>query len=317
MASTTPLSYQTTMPEYPDVSYQAWVNKYNLGNSFKIQGNGYDADFGRFGHSIAAWANGYPSYETWRTNMLDEYNAALSAYNTWLSSGAGIRASAESGEYNPSYFQAGSSNASPLNYQDVSAGSGFSEMAQGVSGIINFVMALQGLRMKSAQLRGIDLANEKLAIENKYLPDLLSNKRTKGFLSNDALELLNTVELASRFGDLGTDMISPSGKHTYNLSGVSKGLQYQTAVQDLSLVKATGVLRKAQSDMMNWSEKEKKFYVENMQQIEKDILNGKLSYINGQVDFQQMEQDLRKNGANANIATKIIDTILGVVKILL
>lgn len=297
------------MPEYPDVSYQAWASQYGRPG---MSGT-------RLENALYAWGRNYPSYENWRTNQLDDYNAKMSAYNTWLGTGAGIRASSESGDYNPSYFQAGSqASASPLNYENVDSGPGFNEMAQGISGIISFIAALQNMKLQSAQIRGIDLKNQQQAIENQFLPTILSGRGSQLGYQNDWLNLRNTTELYSRYKDLPelwkNGVFSPFGTMTYDLRGTDKGLQYQKAFQDIDFLKAGTALRSAQKEMTNWNAKEKKFYVESIQSIYKEFLDTQLGLAKGELSFQKLSQDLKKRAVNWGIGISTANTIIGVAK---
>lgn len=300
------LSYQTTMPEYPDVSYQRWFNRYSHGSS------------SRLGAEITAWALGAPNYETWRQNQLDDYNARMSAYNTWLSTGAGIRASAKSGEYNPSYFQNGPAEASPLAYQDVNPGSGVSEMAQGISGIFHFIQAFQGMKLASEQIAGQKLKNEAQQIQNRYSERLLSGRAAGLNFQNDWLQMRNEGELYRQYFGLPelwkNGVFSPYGRGSYDLRQAGLGSFYQKADVDLTFRRAATDLARAQEDMAKWNAKEKKWFQDNIWQIQKDILNGQLTLQNGEIDFQAVRQKLYKAGVISNIANQTVNTAMNAIK---
>lgn len=303
MAESSPLSYQTTYPEYPDVSWETYRSLYDNPN----------ARGSRLNTVINAWLHGHPSYEVWRTNQLDKYNADLQAYNTWLSSGAGMRASAQSGEYNPSYFNNGSASSSPLDYQSLEPGSGIKEISSGISTIVTFVNLLQGLAMKSAQIRGIELENEGKSIENQFLPSLLDFKKSKLGFDVDYSNLRNTVELFSRFKDMpelwkGGLFATPYG--SYDLRNTGSGLMYQKAKADADYITAGVALRHAQEQMDKWSAKEKQFYTENMQSIEKDLLLGNK-------DLQDIRLELEKSAKVAGIGNDVVRTIVSLISLFL
>lgn len=310
MASSSPLSYQTTMPEYPDVSYETWSNTY---------GNGSNGIFGRLGDAVYAWSNHSPDYKTWRTNLLDEYNAAMSAYNTWLSTGAGQRASAESGSYNPSYFQgAGTPSASPLSYQDVQPNSGLSEMAQGIQGIFQFAQAISSMRMLAEQVAGQRLKNKAQDITNRYL-------ETKLKLGNDLLgfqadrKQMDLEDLLyprwSSHPELWKGgVFSPYGRGTYNLENVDKGFSYQRNVKDLDFLQAGIDLRKSQDALTQASKREKDWFYENVYGIQKTILEHSRDLLKGTLDFQKTEQDLRKAGIIAGISVNVINAAVNAIK---
>lgn len=308
MASeSSPLSYQTTMPEYPDVSYEGYRKAYNWPDSWN-----------RPGIAIDAWLNGMPDYNTWRTNRLDEYNAAMSAYNTWLSTGEGMRRSAESGNYNPSYFQAGQASASPLDYQSVPDESGFSQMAQGISGIFQFAQAFASMRMLSEQVAGQKLKNEAQAITNRYLDtklslgnDLLSfNADRKQF----DLEDLLYPRWSKRPELWKGGVFSPYGRGTYNLENVDQGFGYQRSVKDLDFLQAGIDLRKSQDDLTKASKREKQWFYDNVYSIQKSILEHTRDILKGTYDFQKTEQNLRKAGIIAGIGVNVINAAVNAIK---
>lgn len=314
--SNSPLSYQTTMPEYPDVSYDTWSRT-------------QAADVGsRAFNSLYAWFHNRPNYETWRMNQLDEYNARMSAYNTWLSSGEGIRASAESGGYNPSYFQAGQASASPLNYQDVNPGNGAQEIGEGLSGLLSLVSAIQGFKMMSAQIAGKVAENELLG--QKIIGEKTKNKwldRTLGFkafglgYSADWRRMQNEAEVYSRLNgtnlaksDYLMDSFGPGLSLMYDLSRVGKGFSYNRQNADLAFLRAGTALRNEQKSMAHWSAEQNKFYRECMQIIEKDILAGQLKLVNGQVNWQPTEFELRRKAQAWGIGLQAANTVINAAK---
>lgn len=303
----TPLSYQTTMPEYPDVSYESWANQFG-----GARGN-------RLGHALTAWANGHPDYSTWRTNTLDQYNAQMSAYNTWLQSGAGIRASAESGGYNPSYFDAGNkASASPLNYQDVADNSGLSEMAQGISGIFQFAQAFASMRMLGAQVAGQQLKNKAQEITNRFLEKKLSLQNDNlGFQADKRqfdLETLFYPRWSKRPELWSQGVFSPYGRGTYDLRDVPESFSYQRQSKDLDFLQAGIDLRKSQEALTNASKREKDWFRENVFEIQKDILLHTRDILKGTYDFQKTEQNLRKAGIIAGIGVNVINAAVNAIK---
>ena len=318
MAQDNPLSYQTTMPEYPDVSYQAWAKLYGNNDPSGLHND-------RASHAINAWFKGNPDYKTWRTNELDQYNARMSAYNTWLSTGAGMKASAESGDYNPSYWQAGNASASPLNYEQVEPSSGLSEMAQGVSGIIQFVQALQGMKLASEQIAGQALKNQEQSIINEKLPAYLdARNRGQEFRSSifgyqgDALSLKNSAQLYQIYKNRPelwrNGVFSPLGTMSYDLRDQEHSFGYQKAFQDIEFLRAGTKLRKEQAKMASWSAKDKKFYVTAIQQVYKDFLEQQLAFAKGQVSFQKTEQDLRRKAFNWKVGLDVANTAISAAK---
>ena len=304
--SSSPLSYQTTMPEYPDVSFDAY-KRYFYGDNYAAMKN------------YVPVAVNQETYKTWRTNQIDKWNADMSAYNTWLQSGAGIRASAESGGYNPSYFDGGSSSASGINPGEVSpSGNAFSDMAQGISGIFQFASALQGIKMMSSQIAGQELKNKAQEINNQYLEGLLRGKVSALGLKNDRqqfeIEQLFYPRWSHRPELWAQGVFSPYGREVYDLRDAEKGLGYQSAVADLDYLRAGKELRKSQSALLNASERETTWYIENVQKFEAEILENQAKILAGEYDFQKTEQRLRKAGVIANIGVGVINSAVNAIK---
>ena len=302
------LSWQTTMPDKPDVSYQAYKDTY-----------GYKA--GRLTTAIGAWLNGDPSYSTWRQNVLDDYNMQMSAYNTWLQTGEGQRASLESGDYNPSYSQGvGSAQASPLDYQDTSESSGLQEIGQGISGFLSLISAVQGIRMMGAKIAGQEAQNNLLGIEAQYRDRLLYNKAGLSGFKADAQKFLNEQYLYSMYHDI-PEITGPNGAQgvftnygEYDLSTTGKSLAYQKGFQDLEMMKAAVALRQAQKEYTHWNAKEREFYVNSIQTFVKDLAEWSSRSAKGAYDFQATEQKLRKQATQWGIGLNVANTAIGLAK---
>lgn len=308
----TPLSYQTTMPEYPDVSYDAYT-KYLAGPDSSPD------QLSRLEWEMGAWLNGQLSYKDWKANEIDKYNGLVSAYDVWLQSGAGRAASAASGGYNKSYFDgAGTPSASPVNYHDASDTSGFSEMAQGISGIFQFAQAIQSVRLMASQIAGQNLKNEAQKINNSFLERLLSGRVSGQNLKNDRqqfeIEQLFYPRWSNRPELWKNGVFSPYGRETYDLRDAEHGLGYQRAVADLDYLKAGRALRDSQSALMNATTREKNWYYDNVFAIEKEILENQNKILAGEYDFQKTEQKLRKAGVVANIGVGVINAAVNAVK---
>lgn len=308
MPEQSPLSYQTTMPEYPDVSYEAYKNNY-----LKLSNH---PEYNRAGVASYAWINGYANYENWRENIMTGYNTRLSAYNTWLQSGAGKRASALSGQYNPSYFDNSSPSASPISYGDAPEGAGFDEMAQGISGIFNFAKGLQDFMALSQQIKGMKLENahkvlenNKQGLENQYLSKILQNKVAYGshqasYMAYQSAFRKNEVEqeLARRWGvpkiDPETGLLEGwrlnYAGSDFNLMNGDNGFSYQKNVGDLGLVQASVRLKNAQTKLANADEKVKTFYGTEIQKLERDLLSSRIALTDSQkelTDSKKVGQD--------------------------
>lgn len=304
------LSYQTTMPEYPDISYETYLSQY-YPNSQTTAGKN------------VLWINPYaPKYDTWANSRISQYDAKVSAYNTWLQTGAGKRASALSGEYNPSYFDTGSPSMSPLGYNQTGQESPFSDMAKGVSGIFEFASALQGMLATHQQILGAklqnagqSLTNDKLSLQNEaqrinnlFLERLLNNRllytgRQADYMAHQANYSKSVFEqhLARRFGgipklDKKTGLLeggalgygTPNSFMSYDLTDANNGFTYQRGVADLGLISASTSLKNAQVKLAEADEKVKSFYHDEIQLLEKQFLKSRI----GLVDSQKEAQDI-------------------------
>lgn len=304
------LSYQHVMPEYPDVSYEAWANTHGYSSSPRF----------------LAWLDtifaGRQTYKEWKEDQINGYNADVSAYNSWLGTGEGIRASAESGDYSPAYYGsgAGAASASPLNYQEVSDQSGFSEMAQGISGIFKFISALQGMKMVATQIAGQKLKNQAQQITNDMLPSILTGKLSGLNLKNDRsqfeLEQLFYPRWSSHPELWKGGVFSPYGRGVYDLRDAEKSFGFQRAAADIDYRKAAKDLLDSQNALVTASKREKDWYRENLFDIQKDILLNQKKILQGEYDFQKTEQKLRKAGVIANISVGVVNALVNAVKTL-
>jgi len=295
------------MPDYPDVTYQRWQSLYASG----IANRGLQ--------SFNAWLSGSPNYQTWRQNQLDQYNADVSAYNAWASSPEGMRTQNEAANYNANYPSGTTSSGSPLNYQDVNPGNGFQEMAQGVSGLLGFVQGLQGMQMMAAQIAGQRLKNENQAIVNKWTDSLSQQKYLGLGYSNDWNALRSGTQLYSIYREhpelwKSGATVSPFSGMSYDLRDFDKGLSYRKQFQDLELGKAAIALRNQQTQVAKFTAKERQFYVESIQDIQRQMFEHQAGLLKGQLDFQKIEQDLRKKSIQWGIGLNAANTTINAVK---
>lgn len=289
------ISYQTEYPVKPDTSYQAYLRSLGLGSAQETHVGIKKWFKTKFGNA--------PTYDQWKSDRMDTYNSDLSAYNTWLQSGAGIRASAESGDYNPNYF-GDSSQASPLEYQAPQG----TDAAQGVQDIAGFVGNIVGLLGGIENVKGQALKNQAQQTTNKYLEDQLIRRNARlGFLA-DWQEFTNQAQAFSMYGGQGSDLYA-GGFGTYDISPTTtgKGLMYQTALANLDFIRAGKELRHYQALLANFNGQERKFFVENMQSLEQQLLQG-------QVDWQETEKKMRIDAQKAGIANQTTRTILEIAK---
>lgn len=288
------------MPDPIDTSYQAYSSEMGLSGP-------------RFIQSLAAWASGKPNYEQWQSAKQNDYNQRMSAYNTWLQSGAGIRASAESGAYNPSYFSNGAASASPVDYQVAPDANGFNELAQGIQGVFNFAQSIAGLQMMGAQIQGQNLKNKAQEIQNQWLDSMLRNKTYGLGYNADYRKMVNEALLGSRFGNpFGGVYVYGTG--TYDVGEYNKGFIYDRNFQDVARMKASIRLMDDQAALAQASEKEKNWVRENLFEIQKEILQHSSGLIKGELDFQKIEQNLRKAGVISGIGVNVINATANLIK---
>ena len=147
MAEQSVISPQTSYPESPDTSLQAYQNM--------LSSHGYRSNgFSRWWHSTFG---DMPSYQQWRAERWDQYNSDLNAYNSYITSLAGQKAQAIEAGYNPAWLGSDpGGGTSPLDYQMVSdpsqqipdAAAGF---LGSMNGLISVYQAMQGVRSRSLQ----------------------------------------------------------------------------------------------------------------------------------------------------------------------
>lgn len=317
MASETlPASGQMVFPEYPDVGYRRWQNLYGHSSS-------------RLGAAINAWALGNPNYSTWRQNQLDSYNAAVGAYNAWASSPQGHAAQNTAAGYNMSYDSGATSQGSPLSYQDVNPGNGFSEMAQGISGIIQFAQAVAGIKSmavdiasKAAGIRGQELKNEAQEIQNKYLERTLRFRSMNFGYQADWNRMRNQAQIYSQFagrkGVFGLNgMYTPTlgdERLEYFMDGTEKGFLYNRQNADLAFLRAGTSLRNQQKALGELSGKAQKFYIENLLPLQQQILSGQKSLQEVELKWSDIEHELRKKALNWQIGLQATNTVISAIK---
>ena len=348
----TPLSYQTTMPEYPDVSYDAY--KGYLGNpESKDWGNPImNSTWNRSGYAMFAHMNGYEDYDTWRTNQLDAYQNKMSAYNTWLTTGAGKRASALSGDYSPSYFDASGSPASPAGYNqtDLEGSNPYTAMATGISGLFDIMKALQGFQLVNSQIKGVqlsnagqELSNQKQAIENNILPSLLLNRSNLYGYQAGSYKFPLEIQLAKRYGvpKLNPETGLIDGSHMafanmdYNLMDADKAFGYQQGAVDISYREAAEGLSRINAHVSSLNAKEKKFYIDEVlpwvkvQAIEtagltsarkfserehKRLMSRQGKKLEIQNVYEKDLKELEVKGKKYGLSKKALDSVLSVAK---
>lgn len=325
MAADSP-SYQTTMPAYPDVSYDTYMNQAPMQT--------------KFGRTLFNFFTGSPSYDVWRQNLLDEYNAQVQHYNAYASSPQGNRAQLEAAGYNANYSPNSVSQASPLSFQDVRPDDGLQEVSQGIGGLLQLVNAVQGFKSMAAGIVGKQLDNQVkqqqieglkidnlwkdrlyqlrsvgLGIENMYRPGIYQKKTLGLGYQADAVKLRNETELSSRFGSFAPDSLFV-GDHgdQYNLFGANKGLMYQKAVQDISSAKAAVRLRDAQTAFAKMNTREKEFVIEQIKPVYLNLLKEQLGILKQKNAFIPTEQDIYRKAFKWKVGLGTANTAISLVK---
>lgn len=322
MADTAP-SYPGSAPDTSWQAYSDYVNSYAPGLHVP---RAYTA--------LAAWLTGKSNYATWSQNVLNDYNHQVEAYNAYASSPAGNREQLEQAGYNVNYSPGTVSQGSPLNYQIPDPGTGAAEAGGMVNGILQFVSAIQGFKMAAANIAGKNLENELLwkkisaqDIINKHLDDIQYWKGRNLAYKTDFQQFQNEAYLYSLLkGEPGFDPKSwgayyrtTDGSHgtMYDLSRSEHGLAFQKATQELEALKTANQLRKTQESFLKMSEKEKKFVVDNIQGVQKELLEKQRDLLGGQVKFQPIQQRVWRNAQRVNMGSQVVNTTLQGIKLFL
>ena len=294
------ISTQTSYPISPDTSLGAYNRE--MGNA-----SGFGSS------SLARWfkthLGSHPSYQQWRAEKRDQYNADLEAYNSYITSLAGQKAQAEEAGFNPAWL--GSSpggGTSPLDYQQVSDPSdslpdAAGSMISGVGSLLNLVSAGQAIKTKSLQN---DILGQELRIkqaEADAAPEFFGSRAALQGFKADWQSLTNDTELFSRYEDLGDTVIAYNG-HSYVLNrDTKKGNLYQGARSAIELRSEQKKLASANYILAGMKQEEQRFYIDNIQPIMKEYWEGKKSY---QETVNAIYEESKQNEMNNRTANNFI-----------
>lgn len=314
------ISSQTSYPESPDTSIKA-----------------YDAAMGNNRpNAISRWWNSFigknPTYNQWRTEQRDQYNAQLQAYNSYITSLVGQRAQAEEAGYNPAWLGSDpGGGASPLDYQNAQ------DPADSVPGdIINGVNTFMSLASGGLNLQAKALQNDILRNEvGKSASDaIIAGARAKyagryygfqasrlGYLS-DFARFINEGEINSRFQFTDSDeseLLFGSGELTNQYSvgkSTRKGFQYNKQYNELELRKAQKQWTKFKSQVASWDVSERKYYVDNIQPKLKELYEGKISVTEAQAELIRAQKENVGNAAANRTANTVTRAVLGALSLI-
>lgn len=315
------ISSQTSYPERPDTSLQAFNNAM-----------GYSPGFGQ--SSIARWfkshIGGDPSYNQWRTEQLDRYNADLNAYNSFITSLAGQKAQAEEAGFNPAWLGSDpGGGSSPLQYENEEdpGDNPVGEVLQGVNMFMSLASGAQSLRRQhlqnvllGQQINAAAWDNVIKSQEAKYAGRYYGYRSFKLGFQSDMAKLLYGNEINSRVAGSPIDgqpyfeETAPGLSNTYYDIGpdARRGLSYQGQYTEVELQKVILQWRRYQSEVAHWTAEEKQYYVREIQPILKEWNEGKKSYQELVNDLYQQQKENEMSNRTANTVVRTILGILGI-----
>lgn len=299
-------STQTSYPVMPDTSLAA-----------------YQAAYRGTGSGIGRWFNSFfgsnPSYNQWRSNLLDQYNAQIKAYDSYLSSPLGTKESASEANWNPAWLSPSSGgSASPLEYQN--APDPADQTMQGIGGLLSSMSATLGFMLKAKELTSLSLDNDIKRSESKirsaqanYADKFYKSRADRlGFLS-DWQNMLNEGELFSRYGnkpEYRDNMLHYGNSDYYLEGGIGEGLAYQKSKAEVDARKAQKYLYDAQEAFTNARTSEKEYYNEHILPILKDYYSQKLTYAEAVNDYYKKTRENEMDNRTANTISKIFFGLL-------
>lgn len=307
----TVVSTQTSYPDRPDTSLEAYGQAYGLSRN----------------NAVSRWWNSFfgsnPTYNQWRTEQLDKYNADLNAYNSYITSLVGQKAQAEEAGYNPAWLGSDpGGGSSPLQYENAQdpGQNPVGDMAQGIGTFMSLLTGIQNIKKMSLQnqLLGAEINNAALdntikGQEARYAGRYYGFRAFKLGFESDFKKLVYMNEINSRLagtpfdGSYWREETAPGLGNFYEVSpDVRRGLSYQTQVNELDILKATRQWRQYQAEFSRWSSEEKKYYVENLQPIMKEYWEGRKTYqetVNGIYEAQKQNE---MNNRTANTVTRVV-----------
>lgn len=293
------VSTQQSYPVSPDTSFDAY-KKY-------VESQGYRTN------GISRWWNTHfgdlTSYENWRTEKRDQYNADLEAYNSYITSLVGQKAQAQEAGYNPAWLGSNpGGGTSPLDYQSVSdpseqipdVAAGFFSGTRSLLGLVSAAQAIKGQSIQN----GILAANKRIKdAEADAAPEFYGSRAALQGFKSDWQSLTNDAELFSRYEELGDTVISYNG-HSYVINkDTKKGNIYQAGRSAIELRKEQKVLQHAQSILVGLKADEQRYFVNSIQPIMKEYWEGKKTY---QDTVNTIYEETKKNEMNNRTANTYV-----------
>lgn len=314
------ISTQTTYPVRPDTSLQAYNNAMGHGRGISQS-------------AIGRWFNTHigndPSYNQWRTEQIDRYNADLNAYNSFITSLAGQRAQAQEAGYNPAWLGSDpGGGTSPLQYENAEdpGDNPVGEVLQGVNMFMSLASGAQSLRRQhlqnvllGQQINAAAWDNVIKSQEAKYAGRFYGYRSFKMGFQSDMAKLLYGNEINSRVaggpmdGSPWFEETAPGLSNTYYDIGpdARRGFSYQSQYNEVEIQKATLQWRRYQSDIAHWTADEKKYYTQEIQPILKDWYEGKKSYQQTVNDLYEQQKQNEMSNRTGNTVVRAILGILG------
>lgn len=315
------VSTQTSYPDSPDTSLQAYYKAMDY------------SGHGRSRNALSRWFHSTfgsdPTYNQWRAEQRDQYNADLNAYNSYISSLVGQRAQAEEAGYNPAWLGSDAGGGtSPLDYQQPQdpGENPMSEMLQGINTFMSLAAGVQNIKslalknqLLGQEINGAAWDNVLKGQQAKYGDRYYGFRAYKMGFQSDFAKLIYGNELNSRLagsnldGTLFQDYTAPGLSNTYEISPeVRKGFNYQDQFNEVELKKATVQWRKYQSEVAHWSGEERKYYNQVVQPILKEYWEGKKDY---QSTVNALYEAQKKNEMDNRTANTVTRVVLGLVSI--
>lgn len=302
-------STQTNYPTRPDTSMDAYYDEHGRTSPLSRSA------LGRF---FNTFLGPDPTYNQWRNERLDKYNADLQAYNSYITSLAGQKVQALEAGYNPAWLDSASGGGtSPLDYQ--SAPDPAEQVPDSISSLFGSVRTLLGVASGAQDVASKHIQNDilrsnaqiKRAEAAVSVPYFRSRASRMGFLS-DWQQIMNEDQLYGQFGDLG-DQVVHYGNSDYVLDRfIPNRLSYQKGVSEIDFLKAGKDVRKAQKSLFDLKASEQKYFNDNIQPLIKEYTEGKKSY---QDTVNAYYEEMKKNEMNNRTVNTISRIFFGLLNV--
>ena len=312
------INTQTNYPTNPDTSLNAYYNAM-----------GYRTNGARKSAISRWWRSTFgpdPTYNQWRNEQWDQYNAKVNQFSSWMGSLSGQKAQAVEAGYNPAWLGSDpGGSASPLDYQ-VAQDPGENpagDLLQGINVFMSLASGVQNIRKAALQNQLLGQEINSAAWDNvlkgaqaKYADRFFGYRAFKLGFESDWVKLLYGNEINSRLrgsvfdGSEFPEYTAPSLMNFYSIGpDYRKGFSYQNAFNESEIQKWTNQWRMYQSQLAHWSAEEKKYYYDNIQPVLKEWWEGRKTY---QDTVNQLYEDETRNEMNNRTAKTVISSILGV-----